>query len=121
MEKYTDFVKIENDSILVDCDDASKLVIALIRQDENDRVRKLYETSYDDYLEFVKSLANQLAGMIMTKKRMTKGHIEVGSLKVFNFVCSKPSVLYKLVVIGAKGDFSDLKKVYDILESPKSI
>ena len=60
MQKYTDFVKLENDSILVDCDDASKLVIALIRQDENDRVCKVNETSYDDYLEFVGALANQL-------------------------------------------------------------
>nr|DAG64552.1 MAG TPA: hypothetical protein [Caudoviricetes sp.] len=113
MQKYTDFVKLENDSILVDCDDASKLVIALIRQDENDRVCKVNETSYDDYLEFVGALANQLAVMSLTKKKMTKCHFEIGTLKIFNFVCSKPLAFYTLVVIGAKGNFSDLKKVYD--------
>lgn len=113
MRKYTDFVKIENNSILVDCDDASKLVIALIRQDENDNACKVNETSYDDYIEFVNALAHQLTIMKMTKKRMTKSHIEVGSFKIFNFICSKTATLYKLVVIGAKGDFSDLKKVYD--------
>ena len=116
MRKYTDFVKVENDSILVDCNASSNFVIALIRQDENDRVCKVNETSYDDYLEFVNALANQLAVMTMTKKKMTKCHLEVGSLKIFNFICSKPLSLYKLVVIGAKGNFSDLKKVYDSLK-----
>ena len=114
MRKYTDFVKVENDSILVDCNASSKFVIALIRQDENDNVCKVNETSYDDYKEFIKALANQLVVMKITKKRMTKCHIEIGSLKIFNFICAKPIALYKLVVIGAKGNFSDLKKVYDM-------
>lgn len=116
MRKYTDFVKVENDSILVDCNASSKFVIALIRQDADDRVFKVNETSYDDYFEFVGALANQLAVMTMTKKRMAKCHIEVGSLKIFDFFGSNPLAIYKLVVIGAKGDFSDLKKVYDSLE-----
>lgn len=119
MRKYTDFVKVENDSILVGGNAVSNLTIALIRQDENDRVCKVNETSYDDYFEFVGALANQLVVMTMTKKRMAKCHIEVGSLKIFDFFCSNPLAIYKLVVIGAKGNFSDLKKVYDSLEKGK--
>ena len=113
MKKYTDFVKVENDSILVDCNAAYKFVIALIRQDEIGKVCKVYESCFDDYTEFVKMLADQLTIMKITKKKMTKCHFEIGTLKIFNFVCSKPLAFYKLVVIGAKGNFSDLKKVYD--------
>lgn len=113
MRKYTDFVKVENDSILVDCNASYKFVIALIRQDEIGNVCKVYESCFDDYTEFVKMLADQLTVMKITKKKMTKCHFEIGSLKIFNFVCSKPLAFYKLVVIGAKGNFSDLKKVYD--------
>lgn len=113
MSKYTDFVKVENDSILVDCNASYKFVIALIRQDEIGKVCKVYESCFDDYTEFVKMLADQLAVMKITKKKMTKCHFEIGTLKIFNFVCSKPLAFYKLVVIGAKGNFSDLKKVYD--------
>lgn len=113
MRKYTDFVKVENDSILVDCNASYNYIIALIRQDENGKVCKVYEDCFDDYIEFVKMLADQLTVMKITKKEMTKCHFEIGSLKIFNFVCSKPLAFYKLVVIGAKGNFSDLKKVYD--------
>lgn len=113
MRKYTDFVKVENDSILVDCDDDPKLVIALVREDEEGRVCKVNETSYEDYPEFTKAIANQLTVMKTTKKKMTKCHIEFGSLKIFNFICLKPIAFYKLVIIGAKGNWSDLKELYD--------
>lgn len=120
MKKYTDFVKIENDSILVDCDCASKFVIALIREDENLEVSKINETSYDDYNEFIESFANQLTAMKIAKKYMFKCHVEIGSFKVFSFYSSEPLSTYKLVVIGAKGDFSALKEVYDtVLDKPE--
>lgn len=114
MRKYTDFVKVENDSILVDCNASYNCIIALIRQDENGNVCKVYESCYDDYSEFVEVLADQLTVMKINKMEMTKCHFEIGSLKIFNFVCSKHLAFYKLVVIGAKGNFSNLKKVYDM-------